>query len=69
MTEIETKLKQLRLKGMLQSWEAMKETRSIHELSFQDGMEMLLQAEEEQRRNSRFERLLKSARFRYQASI
>lgn len=69
MTEIETKLKQLRLKGMLQSWEAMKETRSIHELSFTDGMEMLLQAEEEQRRNSRFERLLKSARFRYQASI
>jgi DNA replication protein DnaC len=69
MTEIETKLKQLRLKGMLQSWEAMKETHSIHELSFSDGMEMLLQAEEEQRRNSRFERLLKSARFRYQASI
>jgi len=69
MTEIETKLKQLRLKGMLQSWEAMKETRSINELSFCDGMEMLLQAEEEQRRNSRFERLLRSARFRYQASI
>ena len=69
MTEIENKLRQLRLKGMLQRWEAMKETRSIHELSFIDGMEMLLQAEEEQRRNSRFERLLKSARFRYQASI
>ena len=69
MTEIENKLRQLRLKGMLQSWEAMKETRSIHELSFIDGLEMLLQAEEEQRRNSRLERLLKSARFRYQASI
>lgn len=69
MTEIETKLKQLRLKGMLQSWEAIKETRSMHELTFTDGMEMLLQAEEEQRRNSRFERLLKSAKFRYQASI
>lgn len=69
MKEIETKLKQLRLKGMLQSWEAIKETRRINELSFSDGMEMLLQAEEEQRRNSRFERLLQSARFRYQASI
>ncbi len=69
MTEIETKLKELRLKGMLQSWEAMMETRRIHELSFHDGMEILLQAEEEQRRNSRFERLLKNARFRYQASI
>ena len=69
MNEIETKLKQLRLKGMLQSWEAIKETRRINELSFSEGMEMLLQAEEEQRQNSRFERLLKSARFRYQASI
>ncbi len=69
MKEIETKLKELRLKGMLQSWEAMRETRRIHELSFHDGMEILLQAEEEQRRNSRFERLLKNARFRYQASI
>jgi len=69
MNGIETKLKQLRLKGMLQSWEAIKETRRINELSFSEGMEMLLQAEEEQRQNSRFERLLKSARFRYQASI
>lgn len=69
MNEIETKLKQLRLKGMLQSWEAIKETRRINELSFSEGMEMLLQAEEEQRQNSRFERLLKNARFRYQASI
>ncbi|MGC9344334.1 MAG: IS21-like element helper ATPase IstB [Bacteroidales bacterium] len=69
MTEIETKLKRLRLKGMLQSWEAMKETRSIYELTFTDGIEMLLQAEEEQRRNNRFERLLRSAKFRYQASI
>jgi len=69
MNEIENKLKQLRLKGMLQSWEAIKETRRINELSFSEGMEMLLQAEEEQRQNSRFERLLKSARFRYQASI
>ncbi len=69
MREIQTKLQQLRLKGMLQSWEAMQETRRISELSFIDGMEVLLQAEEEQRRNNRFERLLKNARFRYQASM
>ena len=69
MTQIQTKLTQLRLKGMLRTWEALAETRSIHELSFTDGIEMLLQAEEDERRNSRFERLLRNAKFRYQASI
>lgn len=69
MTQIQTKLTQLRLKGMLRTWEALAETRSIQELSFTDGVEMLLQAEEDERRNSRFERLLRNAKFRYQASI
>jgi len=69
MTQIQTKLTQLRLKGMLRSWEALAETRRIQELSFTDGMEMLLQAEEDERRNSRFERLLRNAKFRYQASL
>jgi DNA replication protein DnaC len=69
MSQIESKLKQLRLKGMLRSWEAMTETRSIHELSFSDGLEKLLQAEEDERSNNRFDRLLKNARFRYQASL
>jgi DNA replication protein DnaC len=69
MTEIETKLKQLRLKGMMQSWKSLEDTRRLHEISFRDGMEMLLQAEEDERRNSRFERLLQNAHFRYQASL
>lgn len=69
MTQIQTKLTQLRLKGMLRTWEALAETRRIQELSFTDGIEMLLQAEDEERRNNRFERLLKNAKFRYQASI
>lgn len=69
MKQIETKLKQLRLKGMLRSWEAMSETRRIHELAFSDGLEMLLQAEEDERSNNRFDRLLKNARFRYQSSL
>ena len=69
MTQIQTKLTQLRLKGMLRTWEALTETRRIQELSFTDGMEMLLQAEQDERRNSRFERLLKNAKFRYQASL
>jgi DNA replication protein DnaC len=69
MTQIQTKLTQLRLKGMLRTWEALAETRRIQEISFSDGVEMLLQAEEDERRNNRFERLLKSAKFRYQASL
>ncbi len=69
MTQIETKLKQLRLKGMLRSWQAMSETRTVHGLAFSEGLEMLLQAEEDERSNSRFDRLLKNARFRYQASL
>ena len=69
MTEIESKLKQLRLKGMAQSWKSLADTRRIHEMPFSEGMEMLLQAEEDERRNGRFERLLKNARFRYQASL
>jgi DNA replication protein DnaC len=66
---IELKLKHLRLKGMASSWQAMTETRRIHELSFSEGLELLLQSEEEDRQNSRFVRLLSSAKFRYQASI
>ena len=69
MTEIETRLKQLRLRGMTQAWKSLEETRRIHEISFSEGMEMLLQGEEDERRNSRFERLMKTAKFRYQASL
>lgn len=69
MKQIQEKLSQLRLKGMLRTWDALSETRRIQELSFADGMEMLLQSEEDERRNARFERLLKNAKFRYQASL
>jgi DNA replication protein DnaC len=66
---IETQLRQLRLHGMGRSWQALMETRKHHELSFTEGMEMLLQAEEDDRSDKRFERLQRSAHFRYQASI
>ncbi len=69
MKEIESKMRNLRLKGMVRYWQVMAETRKLFELSFADGLELLLQAEEEERKNSRFERLVKGARFRYQASI
>lgn len=69
MMQIETQLGQLRLHGMSQSWKAMTETRSHNELSLQEGLEILLQAEKQERENRRFDRLQKTARFRYQASL
>ena len=67
--EIELQLNQLRLHGMSRSWKALLETRRHHELSFTEGMAVLLQAEETERHSKRFERLQQNARFRYQASI
>ena len=67
--QIETQLIHLRLHGMSRTWQALLETRREHELSLVEGLELLLQAEQQERSNSRFERLLKNAKFRYQASI
>src|SRR5690606_2502664 len=69
MNQIETKMGNLRLHGMSRTWEALKETRRLHELNLQEGMEILLQAEEEERTNRRFKRLSANAGFRYKASI
>jgi DNA replication protein DnaC len=69
MNTIENQFKQLRLQGMYITWKALTETRQHHELSFVEGLEVLLQAEAQDRTNRRFERLTKTARFRYQASI
>jgi DNA replication protein DnaC len=66
---IETQFKQLRLHGMSRTWQALIETRKHHELSFTEGIELLLQAEDEDRNGKRFERLQKNAHFRYQASV
>lgn len=69
MNTIENQFKQLRLQGMYITWKALMETRQHHELSFVEGLEVLLQAEAQDRTNRRFERLTKTARFRYQATI
>lgn len=69
MNQIETQMNQLRLHGMLRSWTALQETRKLHELSLTDGMELLLQAEEQERDNRRFKRLEHLASFRYKASL
>jgi len=69
MESIEIGLKQLKLSGMSRIWQSLSETRRLHELSFTDGMQLLLQGEADQRSNRRFDRLLQNARFRYRASI
>lgn len=69
MIQLETQLKELRLQGMYAYWQSLVETRRHHELNLPEGLELLLQAELQQRTNNRFERLRKNARFRYQASI
>jgi DNA replication protein DnaC len=69
MKQIESQFTHLRLHGMSRSWQALVETRRHHELSFSEGLELLLQAEQQERSNKRFDRLQKNARFRYQASI
>jgi len=69
MNKVESQLKELRLQGMAQCWQSLVETRRHHELLLAEGLELLLQAEGQQRTNNRFERLRKTARFRYQASI
>jgi DNA replication protein DnaC len=69
MMQIESQLSRLRLNGMGRSWQALLETRKQNELTLSEGLELLLQAEEQERNNKRFDRLRMNARFRYQASI
>jgi len=69
MTNIEDRMKQMRLHGMSSRWDALMETRQHHDLSLSEGLEILLQAEDEDRADRRFERLRRSARFRYSATI
>lgn len=69
MIKVESQLKELRLHGMNQCLRSLIETRRHHELDLAEGLEILLQAEQQHRTNNRFDRLRKSARFRYQASI
>jgi DNA replication protein DnaC len=69
MMQIESQLSRLRLHGMSRSWQALLETRKSHELTLSEGLELLLQAEEQDRADRRFDQLKKNARFRYQASV
>ena len=69
MEPIETQLAGLRLHGMSRAWTTLLETRKHLELSLSEGLELLLQNEQQERKNKRFDRLKKTAVFRYQASV
>ncbi len=69
MMQIEPQLKSLRLNGMSSAWQALMESGRLNELSFGEGMKILLEAEKQQREQNRFERLQRNARFRYQAAL
>jgi len=67
--QISYRLTSLRLSGMSHAWKTLIETRQINQLTLSDGLELLLQQEEDLRKNNRYARLLKQAAFRYQASV
>jgi len=69
MEQIKSSLTRLKLPGMCACLRTMEETRRVHELSFLDGLKLLIQAETDQRQANRLERLMKNANFRYNASL
>ena len=69
MDEITNALKSLKMPGMAHYWTTITETRQADGLSLKDGLQLLIQAELDNRTLSRNERLVKNARFRYKASI
>lgn len=67
--KIEEQMSQLRLSGMKQCYQSLLETRQLQELSLPEGLQILLQAEKENKEARRTERLVNKAKFRYQASL
>lgn len=69
MDEISERLQTLRLSGMSKRWAVLQELHKIDSLSLLDGIQMLLQSEIDERTIRRDARLIKKAKFRYQASL
>jgi len=64
-----SKMHQLKLYGMQRAFESLIETRTYQQLTHDEYINMLVQAEWEDRENRRIGRSLRTARFRYHASI
>lgn len=67
--KMEENMESLKLYGMIRMWQSLKENRQHHGLSLEEGLELLLQSEKQDRDNRRKDRLEKVAGFRYQASM
>jgi DNA replication protein DnaC len=67
--KIKEQMNTLRLHGMSTLWDSLTESRQHLQLDLHDGLELLLQAEKEERQQRRTTRLIYQARFRYQASM
>jgi DNA replication protein DnaC len=69
MQEIEKSLHKLKLPGMADCWTSLCETRRADKLSLRDGLQLMLQTEQDTRKTNRIARLLKEAAFPYSASL
>ena len=69
MNEIEKELHKLKLPGMANCWTSLCETHRADKLSLRDGLQLLLQTEQDTRKTNRIARLLKEAAFCYPASL
>lgn len=63
------KMAQMKLLGMHQVYKTLLDNNQHHSLDAQEMIEMLIQAEWEDKENRKINRLLRMARFRYQASV
>jgi DNA replication protein DnaC len=63
------KMQKMRLVGMKRAYESSFETRNQDVFTNDEFISWLIESEDNQRNNSRTERLIKNARFHYQASI
>jgi len=62
-------MNELHLLGMAQQWQSLTQTKEHLNLTLSDGMDLLLNAEKENRAVRRTQRLMHQAHFRYTASI
>lgn len=69
MNQLQTQMSRMRLHGMAATYQSLQETRQLQALSLEEGLELLLQSEDQERQNRRFKRLEYNAGFRYKASI
>lgn len=59
------KMKTLRLHGMLDAFEHIKQSQSLQTISFPDGLSLMIDREAQYRENNRLARLIRQAKLRY----